>query len=175
MVLNTIKGIWTVVKAVFNVTLGPVLKGALTIIQSLTKGISGLFRKLDESEDYLNAFGKAAEWISEKLQPFATAVGLIAEGIAKFITALFDGKSVGEAFEGSFFWVVTMFDTLNGNGTRTPLKLKSTFSKIKKLAEDLGNTFKHIGETIGTAFDAFQQTDLGQSLSGAFERLKNKA
>ena len=196
VVFTTVKGIFTVAKALFNSTLGPVIKGLLRIGSSLFNGISGLFKQLDASTGYINAFSTAASWITEKLEPLRHVIEVISKAIAGLINNLFKGEGLNKSLKTFISYLTTNlfgydvskkitaitnkiidFGSKVGNVFKNIGKnIRDNFDiqKFKDLGSDLGNTFKHIGEKFREAFDIFQGTELGKSLARAFDKLRER-
>lgn len=172
--LTVVKGVWNIVKAIFNSTLGPVLKGLVDIIMSIVDGIGGLFSKLDGAVSSTDAFAKAVDWLNTVLEPVKNTIKAVSEGVVNFIDALFSGKSV---FDSIVEAVDSVIDKLFGP-TESPFK-KNHFEiqfrlfveNLTKLKDSLVETFKHIGEVLSNAWETLSNTELGQWVSGIIQQI----
>ncbi len=164
VIVETLKGVWTVVKAIFSSTVGPVLSGLFKIVGSVANGIAGLFEKLDGSKEYFESFGTAAEWVTEKLEPFVKVINVISDSIAAFINNLFNGMPLGQALR-------TQLGNIVGSlfGYEALTKMNTFIEKLKIIGTRIGDTFKNIGSKFSEFFSAFQNTELGQGISRVVE------
>lgn len=170
--IEIIKGVLSVIKAVYDNTLGPILSGAWNIIKAIASGIGQLFARADKGASSLTIFSDAVTAINETLAPVKKAITAITSGIADFITALFNGKGAFQAFKESVEGVIDNIFGHDGNGFAKKLSFREFIDKITNLKNAVSETFKTIGETFSKAWESFQNTELGKKISGFVERIK---
>lgn len=168
--IEILKGVFSVIKSVYDNTLGPLISGLWNIVKSIASGIGGLFAKFDEGTGSLTIFSNAIEWINKVLAPLKNGITTVTNGIVKFINALFSGASIGDAFEGAVSWIITATDKING--VRKAAKFKDIMDNVRSLGSTISETFSNIGKRIGEFWTAFQNTELGQGITRVVERIK---
>lgn len=168
--LNLIKGAFSVVKAVWDNTLGPLLSGLWDIVKSIISGIGDLFEGFDKATSGTNAFSTAVNWLNEKLEPVKRVIEAVTGGIRNFIELLFGGTSVSEAFEIAVGNALHSFFGFDISGT---LKFEEAFEKFKELKDTVSETIDKIKKKFTEAFEVFKKTDLGQAISNIATKIRD--
>lgn len=171
--ITVLKGAFNVVKAVFDNTLGPLLSGLFEIIKSIASGIGGLFVRLDEGAGSLTIFSDAVSWLNENLAPVKLVIEAVTSAIADFISSLFDGKSFLISFKDAVDGAIDAIFGKNSEGWHKKLAFEDFLVKLIVIKDKVVETFDTLGEVITNFWKAFQNTEVGQFISGLVEKIKN--
>lgn len=176
---EVIKGAFSVVKAAWDNTLGPLLSGTWEIVKTIVSGLLGLLEHADAAAGSMTAFSTAVDWLNEKLAPVKQTIEAVTGGIKTFFESLFDGKSVLDSIKDAYDYIVTEIFSKTPEGLTTLLGTEEAnkkieafhenLEKVKEIGKTIIETFKNIGETIQEAFEAFKETELYQDISASFQ------
>ena len=170
--INIIKGAFSVIKAVYNNTVGPILSGLWEIVKAIASGIGSLFAQFDKATSETTVFATAVDWLNKTLAPVKRMIEAISGGIVTFINSLFSGEGVLESFKDA---VDNVIDTLFGKdvGFNKKYQFRQFYSNLVGLKETVSTTFKNIGKLFSDFWKAIQNTELGKQIAAFAETVKN--
>ena len=176
--LNLIKGAFSVVAAVWNNTLGPLVSGLWNIIKSIANGLGNLFARFDQATSETTAFATAVQWLNDKLEPVKRMITAATDGIARFIDSLFSGKDFITSFIEAVDHAIDKFFGSDKEGVfiLQAEQVKESFHKImeglSEAKDTLVKTVKHIRDKLTEAYEYFQNTELGQAIGRVIENIR---
>jgi len=170
--VNLIKGAFSVVKAIYSNTLGPVLSGLWEIVKAIARGVGELFARFDQVTGETTIFSTAVDYLNKALAPVKRVIEAISDGIVIFIDALFNGEGVLESFKDA---VDNIIDTLFGKdaGFNKKYQFREFLSNLVNLKDTVATTFRNIGKLISDFWKAIQNTELGKKIAAFADTVAN--